>query len=127
MCGKTTNLLFLGLSFGHHKFCSGYYNNFQDFIGMLEIFNHDCPHFVWAIMIENLLCAYEIPQIVVISLKNFMMPSDNPKISWAIDITSTRNAYNTGHIWLLYQITSLPIYITLFPYIIRLIWSQGAL
>ena len=65
---------------------SGYHKHVWDFIGTLNIFNHDCPHFVQVIMIENLLCGYEIPQIVVISLKNLMMLSDNPKIGWLIDI-----------------------------------------
>ena len=72
MSGKTASLLLLGLSFkNHHIFWD---INFQDFIGTLKIFNHDCPHFIQAIMIENLLCAYEIPQIVVIYFKKFMMP-----------------------------------------------------
>ena len=76
---------FLELSFRNYNFL-GCHNNFQDFIGTVVIFNHNFPHFIQAIMIEKLLCDYEIPQIVVISLKNCMMPSDNPKIGWLIDI-----------------------------------------
>ena len=86
MHGKTTNLLFIGLSSTNHKICLGYHNNFQDFIGTLKIFNHECPHLILEIMIENLSCAYAIPQIVVTLLTHLMIPSKNHKICKLKDI-----------------------------------------